>query len=309
MMKDFTEPQLALNLAEILGIPKRGIIFSDLDGVWFDESNNFAFPDPKDLVILQEAQDAGYWIVLNSDTGSEALATFAKNLGANPLVIAENGAVVYLSQQGIKEYFSPFKPFFSDFRQEVVLTLMKKYPQAAIFYGDATAFIQAEGSLPGSNPLAFLVNAARECSLGIYTRLKDENDKLTVSDLQTQETETTLKFLLGNRPERDLLICKNYPLIGSCLVKDPKQTKWQAVNRLINQFPPTLSFYMIGDALADSMEPITEKVTTCAVGNANNDLKTVARKTGGIVAPENLTIAKGANYIVQQILKGGENAQ
>lgn len=292
-----------LRLPEILGVPKRGIIFSDLDGVWFDEERNFAPPDPTDVAILQKARNLGYWLVLNSDTAADTLASFAGTLGFDPLVIAENGAIISLPKRRIKEYLSPHKPFFYHYRINVLIKLAEENPNEAIYMGDATPLIQAGTRIVGSNCRAYLINSARECSLGVYTRMIGADGQLLINDAETQRTEALLNELLHKAPERAVLTCRRYPNLGSCLVKDLNQTKWQAVHWIINQFPGNLSYYMLGDSIYDSMEPLANQVVTCAVGNASEELKAVALRTGGILAPQQALVAKGADFIIKQILE------
>lgn len=298
------ELEIKVNLPEILGTPKTGIIFSDLDGVWFNEGANFASPPPSDLRIIQEAQAEGFWVILVSDTGSKTLASFAEELGCMPVVIGENGASIFLPKENIITYLTPIKPFFDKYKVKALETLKRNNPQASIINGDATAIIKA-GTLKG-NPgeLMYFIGDTRECSFGAYTRVADTEGKPVVDDEKTEGTESTLKSLLGIN---NGVIVKRYPAIGSCLVKDPTIVKWKAVEWFMNQFPQSLSFYMLGDTVNDSMEPIAEKITTCAVGNATEELKMAVSKTGGIVAPDSAIIAKGANYIIKQIMqKGGK---
>lgn len=298
MRKEEKQP---IGLKELLGVPKKGIIFSDLDGVWFDENANFASPAPSDLEIIQEAQAAGFWVVLTSDTGSQGLSSFAQELGCSPVVIGENGALIYLPREGIKQYLTPLKPFFDEYKIKAIEALRKNNPDASIIRGDATAIIKADDLKGKTGELIYVINETRECSFGVYTRVTDTRGRAVVDDERTTKTENTLRTLLEGL--NNGVIAKRYPAIGSCLVKDPTIIKCKAVEWFINQFPSPLSFYMIGDMINDSMESIAEKVSTCAVGNATEEMKIVARKTGGIIAPESAIIAKGANYIIRQILQ------
>lgn len=302
-MNKSLEIEREIDFTEILGVPKKGVIFSDLDGVWLDEDNNFASSPSYDLDILQKAQDAGYWLVLVSDTGSSRLASFAAELSFDPVVVAENGAVIYIPAQNLKQYLSPLKLFFNSYRQAVIKKLIGQNPKASIFIGDATELVRSGNPFPFLNSTAYLINSARECSFGVYTRSIDSSGNLLIDDAKTQETERLLITLLDDELDMTGLVCRRYPSLGSCLVKDPSIVKWKAIQRIIKQLPSNLKYYMIGDTINDSMEQISNRVATCAVGNASAQLKTVAAASGGIVAPDDLTIAKGANYIIRKILQ------
>lgn len=299
------EARNKLKISEILGIPKKGIIFSDLDGVWLDENNNFSSPNSSDLSILEKAREAGYMLVLNSDTAAETLTLFSKELGFDPFVIGENGAVVYLPNQGIKEYLSSMKPFFDRFKPKVIQAIVKTNSQAALFVGNATPFLKQTNFFPPSQKTAYLINTTRECSIGVYTRTIQEDGTLKIDDQKTQYTEYLLNFLLESKKEKEELMCIRYPNLGSCLVKQPTLTKWKAVKWVIDQFPPGLSYYMIGDTIYDSVESLGQLATTCAVGNASAGLRESVLRSGGILAPQDLTIAQGANFIIKQILERG----
>lgn len=300
MKKDY---ESQIKLSEIVGVPKKGIIFSDLDGVWFDEDTNFAPPQLRELDVVQEARDAGYLLVLVSDTGPSALARFAQELNFDPLIIGENGAVISLPTQGIAQYLTPLKPFFDKYKIDAIQALLANNPDSYIVVGDATAMVRpgGMGRLPAQKDV-YLINTARECSFGAYTRVTDTDGRLTVRDSKTQATEELLKKLLKERQRTDL-VCKRYDALGSCLVKDPTIKKSTAVKWVIEQFPATLAYYMIGDTSNDSMEPLNGRVIPCAVGNANDGFKKEVLATQGIVAPD--SIANGANYIIREILRKG----
>lgn len=300
-----------LQLPEILGVPKKGIIFSDLDGVWFDEKANFASPPHKDLAIIQEAKEAGYWVVLNSDTGASPLARYSQELGCSPLVIAENGMVTYAPSAGIKEFFVPIKSLFDEFKTDAAAILASQ-SNSIIIMGDATAIVREDPIIPYENSTVFLINDMRECSFGVYIRSTDQFGKMDVDTELTDKVKIMMDKLSRNAMTKwsssnVLLACKSYPEVGSCLVRDPRVYKAQAVAGMIAQFSEPLDYYMIGDSLGDAMDfPIVgSRVTTCAVGNADPRLKEIATRTGGIVAPEDSRISKGANYIIQNILQRG----
>ncbi|MFH1833293.1 MAG: HAD hydrolase family protein [Candidatus Levyibacteriota bacterium] len=294
-----------LKLSEILGIPKKGIIFCDLDGVFFDEENNFASPNPSDLAILDEAKNAGFWIVLNSDTGVSALASFGQQLGCTPLVIGENGAVIYAPNQRIKEFLSSDKQFFDQYRKEVVENLID--PENTIILGDATSLIKNQQRLEIPGSMLYVVNTARDCSFGVYTRRFDENGILVVDDKRTKQTEELLKNLLSKNGREKDLSCKRYPVLGSCLVKNPRIKKTLGVKYIIGQMPKGLSYFMIGDTINDAiMYGLEDKVRTCAVGNATEELKDMVSQNGGIIAPNQFGLAKGVTFIIANILGGGK---
>lgn len=301
-MKRNIEEQNSLRLPELLGVPKKGIIFSDLDGVWFDENNNFASPPPSDLRAVQQAKNAGYLMVLVSDTGASALASFSEQLQFDSVVVAENGAVVYLPNQGMKTFLTPSKSFFDEFNQRAI-NLFYQDENTEVIIGDATSLIKEDSLLSKPGKTMLVINGARECSFGVYTRSVNSIGKLTIDDNITKITEQRLKELLESAPQT--IDCKRYPAIGSCLVKDREIVKSKAVKWIIDQFPSTLSYYMIGDTLNDSMDSLGKRVITCAVGNADNNLKAIAEQNNGIIAPDNMIISSGANYILTKIIEGG----
>ncbi|MCL4374798.1 hypothetical protein M1523_02965 [Patescibacteria group bacterium] len=290
----------SINIPELLGVPKRGIIFSDLDGVWFDEGANFAAAPKRDLAVISEAKTAGYWVVLVSDTGSDGLAAFARELACSPMVIGENGAVFYLPDVGLKQYFIKARPFFSAFRSKATEALKTNSPSSRVVAGDATAMVRTNQitGIPGE--LVYLINTTRECSYGVYTRRADQRGRLVVDDQLTRQTKAVLNRQLGSNSQ---LVCKRYPQLGSCLVKDPTVNKPNAVRQVIDQLPAGLSYYMIGDSSADSMTALGGQITTCGKNNASDELKDAARTTNGLVAASSLPLAAGANYIIRQILE------
>lgn len=299
-----------LQLSKVLGIPKKGIIFSDLDGVWFDEQNNFASPRPEDLTIIEEAKNAGYWVVLNSDTGSVPLARFAEELNCSPLVIGENGMVIYAPNAGIKDFFRPEKPLFDELRQDAIAILSADRKDSVVTLGDATRAIKEDQNLPYPNSIVYLINTMRECSFGMYVRRTDEAGKMTIDENALRAAEMVLDNAVSNiinkwKSVNVMLATKSYPTVGSYLVRDPRVYKARGVEKVIQQFPPTLDYYMIGDSDADAMDFLGGRVTTCAVGNATNRLKEIAKRSRGIVAPDNLTLTKGANYVIKEILLRG----
>lgn len=300
-----------LLLPEILGVPKKGIIFSDLDGVWFDEKANFASPPPEDLAVIQEAKDAGYWVVLNSDTGTSPLARYSEGLGCTPLVIAENGMVTYAPSAGIKEFFVPIKSLFDEFKKNAADMLVTQ-DNSVVVLGDATTIVRENPILPYENSTVFLINDMRECSFGVYIRSADQFGKMKINIELTNQVKIMLDKLSQNTMRKwsdnnTLLSCKGYPEVGSCVVRDPRVYKARTVAKMITQFSDPLDYYMIGDSLGDAMDfqCVGNRVTTCAVGNADPRLKQIATRTGGTVAPEDSIISKGANYIIKNILQRG----
>lgn len=300
-----------LRLPEILGVPKKGIIFSDLDGVWFDEKANFASPPPEDLAIIQEAKETGYWVVLNSDTGASPLARYSQELGCSPLVIAENGMVTYAPSAGIKEFFVPIKSLFEEFKKNAA-DMLEFQDNSVVILGDATAIVREDPLIPYKNNAVFLINDMRECSFGVYIRSTDQFGKMNIDTELTNQVKIMMDKLSRNAMTKWssrnlLLVCKSYPEVGSCLVRDPRVYKAQAVAGMIAQFSEPLEYYMIGNSLGDAMDfqCVGNRVTTCAVGNADPRLKEIATRTGGIIAPEDSRISKGANYIIQNILQRG----
>lgn len=283
---------------------ERGIIFSDVDGVWLDESKKFAFPNPQNLRILNEARKAGFRLILNSDTGAQTLASFADRLGFDTdLVIAENGGVIYSPQEKTSEYLSPFAPTFKPLRKRFEEVLISQAPEALVFLGDATRFIQETVTLPGFSGTFYAINGTRETSFGVYTRYVAKSGKMEVIDELTERTELMLAEILSTFPEGRVLSLRRYPIVGSCLVRDPNLRKSTAVERVINRRPSDLIYFMLGDTEADSMETLAPRVITCAVGNATPILKEVVIRTNGIQAPDNLVIDRGARYIISQIIE------
>lgn len=278
----------------------KGVIFTDLDGVWFDEENNFAPPIPSSLEMVKKAQKQGYVFVLNSDTGADALASFRQELGFTGPVIAENGAVIGYPSKKEKEYLAlDLRSVCRKIQTGFIDEIRFQSPERGFFIGDATQFIRLNNRLSTANPIVYLVNTARECSIGIYTRKVNNDGSLGINDSLTQRTQEILQTLI---PSASQLICKRYPLIGSCLVKNPKIVKTQGIKALLPYIPNSTPCWMIGNAIADSMQEIP-RITTCAVGNADLKLKEIVLASLGIQAPDELTISNGAQYIIEQILK------
>lgn len=284
-----------LNLLEILGCPKKGIIFSDLDGVWFDESQNFAPPEAGLTASITWAQEAGFWVILNSDTAPVTLSNYATSLAANEWVIAENGGIIYIPRVGywaLSLYSSKIK----EIRTQAIERLRQLDPLAYVWQGDATPFIQQKKTLSdaAAGQTAYLVNTSRITSVGIYTRKVSPDGQLVVDDGETQKTEQSLLSLLDKRNLSTVLRCKRYPEIGSCLIKDPSVNKADTVNRIVTQYGAALSYWMLGDTTNDIIPP---PVRLGAVGNADFQLKSQAE----IVAPQK--IAEGADFIIRKILE------
>lgn len=301
---NYPEITANLKLPEILGRPKKGIIFSDLDGVWLDESRNFAPPAPEFAASITMARKAGFWVVLNSDTAPKTLSNYATELGSNDWVVAENGGIIYLPKVG-NWLLSSFASEIKEVKRKTIELLKRQNPSAYIWRGDATPFIQQQKTIPDatSGQTVYLVNTSRITSLGIYTRKVSADGQLEVDDAETQKTEQTLLSVLDKEKLTTILRCKRYPAIGSCLVKDPFVNKADAVKRIVDQYGKQLSYWMIGDSLSDSMLNLRGTIRIAAVGNAEPQLKIEATQNNGIVAPVNKPIAQGANYIIRQILR------
>ncbi len=296
-----------VNLREIIGEPEKGIIFSDVDGVWLDENNNFTPPNKSKLEIIQSAKQAGYWVVLVSDTGSIALSQYAEQFDANSPVIAENGAYIYLPQQNIKLYTEESRAqFFQNLTNSIENQLNQK-PNVVVYRLNATPYIQTTKNINEKNKTIYLINSAREESLGIYIRQSDNNGILSIDVQKTEETKALfVQEVEKILPPSQKMIVKSYPQIGSCLVKNPKIQKWKAVQLFIESFPQDLRYYMIGDTENDSMQNLGRIVTNCAVGNATDAYKKIIAETNGLVAPQNKTIADGAFYLIEQIIQEGK---
>ena len=292
-----------LNLPEILGRPKRGIIFSDLDGVWFDESRNFAPPQPEFVKSIALARKSGFWVVLNSDTAPQTLADYANTLGANRWVIAENGGVIFVPKNGYWFSNPSVAEKTASFQEMAVKLLTQRNPESFVWKGDATPFIQSESPLPEAShgQIVYLINTARITSVGIYTRKASSKGILTIDATETQNTEVLLQNIIQQQNLQTSLVCKRYPEIGSCLVKDPRINKSDAVRYVIDQYGDTLSYWMVGDTVNDSIILKNGLIRIGAVGNAVMQLKNAAVQSGGIVAPS--LIAEGADFIIRKILE------
>lgn len=296
-----------LRLPELIGTPPVGIIFCDLDGVFVEDNAQFTKTPGLRRSTVEAVKQAGYWLVFNSNTGADLLTEKAGEYGFDKkLVIGENGAVISLPEAKIKEYLSPSKPFFDKFRPDVTEIIRQTYPNADIFTGDATSFVQKNTRIQSSADYIYLINSTRECSIGIYVRSIDMNGNLRTDQDATEDLRLLLTNQLAQTPEKDKLVCKAYPEVGSCLVRDPNINKVNAVRWVMNQYLEGLEYYMIGDTTNDDMTSLGKnRIMTCAVGNGDYWLKVAIQRTGGIVAPMNRRFADGAEYILGQILKGG----
>lgn len=284
---------------ELIGQPK-GIIFSDLDGVWFDESNNFAGPSPDNLLSLKKAQNKGYLFILTSDTGAKGLFTYTDELGIkSPLVIAEAGICIQ-GANGLREILvdpeieNIIKKFRSDFIKNC-----ETIPGSEFLTGDATSLIRRGRikytPLNKNNYPFFAINTVRNFSFGVYSRIVKDN-KLTIDESFADNTYETLSRITN---EYSNLRLTRYPQFGSCLVRPyPRPDKAAAIKRLLDLTGYQGPCYMIGNEVTDSMKKLSGRVTTCAVGNANFELKQQA----DFITPENLTVSYGADYIVRNII-------
>lgn len=279
----------------------RGIIFTDLDGVWFDEENNFAPPKAEVLQTIGMATSQGFVFILNSDTGADALLKFREELGFNGPVIAEKGAVIAWPEKETKDYLFPeIKPLCKLIEAKFIQTIRSQLPQQSLFIGDAYQLIRSQNQYPQTNPVMYLVNSARECSVGIYSRIIDSNGNLTLDDLLNAETQNILENLIP--PNNLELLCYSYPNLGSCLVKSKQFSKVLGAQQILKLIPPSIPCWMTGDRPADSMVSIQNRVTSCAVGNADAQLRQDVAQTGGIQTPQELTVSQAAHYIVEQII-------
>jgi hydroxymethylpyrimidine pyrophosphatase-like HAD family hydrolase len=292
-----------MNLPDILGRPTRGIIFSDLDGVWFDEENNFARPNPILTESISRAREQGFWVVLTSDTAPTTLIQYAKELNATPWVIAEKGSVIYIPDMGYK-ILSKNSSVIPKIKQDIIQALQDRPNNARVWQGDATPFVQDNQTLPDltTGQIVYLMNATRISSIGIYTRRVSEEGTFIIDDTETQNTKAILQNILDKYELTNTFQCKSYPTVGSCLIKDPTIKKSDAIKQIIETYGPTLSYWMIGDTQNDSMKALNGLVRVGAVGNAEKSLKEEAQENG-IVAPRQNTNALGADFIIKTILK------
>lgn len=265
----------------------KGIIFSDVDGVWLDEQNNFAFPDSKNLEAIVQAQSQGFVIILNSDTGGESLLQLSKELGiTSDLCIAENGSYIQRGPDVLMVQQPDARGLMSELRTQVAEILSAS---GTIWQGDATRAIRNE-SINNRNPL-YLINTSRQCSVGIYARQSGMRVDQTLTDLVYQSMTEA-----GNGIN-DIEISQ-YPAIGSCLVRSANRpSKADAVSVLLSQTGFNGPCFMIGDTVADNMSSLSGTVTTYAVGNATDELKANAdfiESTG--------TIDQSAAIIINSII-------
>ncbi len=283
---------------ELINQPQ-GIIFSDLDGVWFDENSNFSTPPLENLSSLKAAQNNGFLIVLTSDTGAEGLFKYTEELGIeSPLVIAEGGICIQSKSGAIEVLVEPatrgiIKKLRADFIKRCENTQGIDF-----FIGDATSLIR-KGFLDYASTkddYPFLaINAVRTYSLGVYSR-RVKQGKLLVDENLTDETYEALAQMTSGCPNLQI---KKYPQLGSCLVRPyPRPDKATAVERLLELTSYQGPCFMIGNEIADSMKKTSGRVVTCAVGNADAGLKQQA----DFVAPENFTVSYGADFIVRKII-------
>ncbi|MEO6508663.1 MAG: HAD hydrolase family protein [Patescibacteria group bacterium] len=273
---------------------KKGVIFSDLDGVWFDEANNFAPPSQDALETIQSAQEAGFLIVLNSDTGAQALYEFGEELGIQKTaLIAEGGSYIQMQDGRVESLVDErVKDVMKRLRGELVQYLIDQGNDVLV--GDATAFIRGGQLPPKSNGELFLINARRQMSVGLYSRVV-ENGQLVVDCNQNDRSFQRLSSLV---PDIDVVV-RQYPNIGSCLVKPQQQvTKAQAVERFLDLSGYQGPCYMFGDRIMDSMASLRGRVKTCAMGNADLELKEQA----DVIAPRELQVSDAARYILKGII-------
>lgn len=279
----------------------RGVIFTDLDGVWFDEDNNFAPPPKEALQAIKTTQDAGFVFIMNSDTGVDALINFSKELGFIGPIIAEKGsAIVWPSINFEQLLFPNSKKICSRIRSDFI-KIMENRPDRQLWGGDATQFLRQNSTFDAElGKILYLINNSRKCSVGVYTRKIGANQTMIVDNSLTQETQQILANLI---PNNDLCFyCKAYPNLGSCLVKSNQFSKVAGVSELLKYIPKTTPCWMIGDRVVDSMAELGNRIVTCAVGNAEAELKLIAQATNGIIAPNNLILEQGAQFIIQQII-------
>ncbi|QQS43796.1 HAD hydrolase family protein [Candidatus Roizmanbacteria bacterium] len=244
----------------------KGIIFSDVDGVWLDETKNFAFPDNNSLEAILRAQSQDYVFVLNSDTGGESLLQLSREMGiTSDLCIAENGSYIQTENDVWMIQEPDPRTFMSGLRIRFAEILSSS---GTVWQGDATRAVRKR-ELKNDSPL-FLVNTSRQCSVGIYARQAG----MTIDRDLTESVYQTVTKVCSDVQGVEI---SQYPEIGSCLVRTTNRpSKADAVSRLLELSGFGGPCFMIGDSMADAMRSLDKRVITCAVGNASPELKTNA---------------------------------
>lgn len=265
----------------------KGIIFSDVDGVWLDEANNFAFPDKNSLEAIVIAQSQGYAIVLNSDTGGESLLQLSREMGiTSDICIAENGSYVR-NENDVLMIQEPDPTMLMTELRTLFAEILSS--SGTVWQGDATRAVRKR-ELKNDSPL-FLINTSRQCSVGVYAR----QSGMTIDSDLTGDLFRIISEICSERIDIDI---SQYPQIGSCLIRTTSRpSKADAVSRLLELSGFGGPCFMIGDSLADDMSSLDKRVITCAVGNASRELKSVAD-----ITDETAVLDRSAGEIINYII-------
>lgn len=258
------------------------VILCDLDKTLIDREYKLTVPLSTLTRVIQQTQDEGLLIGLNSDTPLLPLQAWAREFGMRGPVIGEMGRVLTLSPEGPAREHGKLSDLFLSLKREVVVRAHEEFPQAFVGIGDVTEFIRHESRIYGVDRRAILVNAYRRFSFSAYA-LSNRSGKLNPDDndffeqfydLVLRLVETNLTLL--DKPDPN-------PEYGILILHEKGASKALGIEALFEEMPAEIEVVMIGDSDSDIVNT-NRPVKVCAVSNASKALKEKALETGGIVA-------------------------
>lgn len=249
------------------------IVLLDVDKTILDEKYRLTVPLKLFRTRLEEIQQEGFRIGLNSDS---ALYTLKRSAGIyrmmGPLV-AERGAILLAEKNAVPEYLNLDARDFRILRDRFLRILLREHlEEYLLMVGDVNRLSSRLPSLPSDDcgaRLIVLVNGLRRCSMSFYVRARDRTR--WVRDAGSLDEVLILLNVVGSSMgsfwgERDV---DRNPEYGICIVHHIETQKKNAIGSIAELFPGS-PIYMVGDSMSDWMG---DDVMHCAVANGKPEFK------------------------------------
>jgi len=249
------------------------IVLLDLDNTLIDADYNINATVEELRSLAEELSKRDVQIGLCSDSALITLKQWAGCFGFTGPIISERGAVILYPDNPIEEV-DPFLAdgWFRELRELFIKRIMRDFPGATIFIGDATSFVKNQVVNAAMTKQIFAVNGFRIASFSFFTRRLKLDHRLLVPDpeLLVQANRIVHEILesCGKSP-RNFFWDENLP--QSILIAHAISTeKRRGISTLIDRLKPDQTI-MIGDSMSDFLG--LSCVSQFAVNNADPNYK------------------------------------
>jgi hydroxymethylpyrimidine pyrophosphatase-like HAD family hydrolase len=255
------------------------LILFDLDKTLINENYKYTPNDNPHIIkqAIQKKVQVGWLVGLNSDTPVRRLQTRWEELGMNGPIIAENGAVIWLPDEG-EVFVSKARDLFAKLREEVIAALAR-LEDCCVFIGDGLMFAEKATGIAGGKAVA-AVDRYRQCGLGVFIR-KVVNGR---PEKDSKTAECVARHIYRLIPNHPLIPPPDPNSISKyCFfhVNARDVNKAIGLEEVRKRLPHLGRMVMVGDSMSDFMD--VPGVEHWAVGNADPTFK---EKASGIAQAE-----------------------